>query len=146
MAEIELTQGKVAIVDDNMLPELSVHKWCFSGVGYAKRREHGTGRTIFMHRQIMGFPEGKEIDHINMDRLDNRLTNLRVTNRSGNSRNRVMKGFETVKHAKGYAVRIKVDGVRHYVGRFETIELAHQAREDKLKELGITHGGQLRRN
>lgn len=143
MAAIQLTQNKIAIVDDDMFDELNAFNWCFANVGYAKRREIGTGKTILMHRQIMGFPDG-EVDHINRDRLDNRSSNLRVTDRSGNVRNRLMKGFETVKHAKGYAVRIGVGGKRLYLGRFSTIELAHQARENKLKEMRIEHGGQLR--
>lgn len=143
MATIQLTQNKVAIVDDNMFDELNAFNWCFANIGYAKRREAVTGKTILMHRQIMGFPDG-EVDHINRDRLDNRSLNLRVTDRSGNARNKLVKGFETVKHAKGYAVRIGYGGKRIYLGRFATIELAHNARENKLKELGIEYGGQLR--
>jgi hypothetical protein len=145
MADIQLTQGKVAIVDSDMAELIGAHKWCFAKAGYAKRRKPGGG-TILMHRVIARARPGEEVDHINRNRLDNRSENLRIVSRSENVRNRVMKGFETVGHSSGYAVRIGFMSKRHYVGRFKTIEEAHAAREGKLKELGITHGGKLVRN
>lgn len=48
--------------------------------------------TMYAHRAVYmawvgPIPEGMEIDHINADRSDNRLENLRVVTKSGNMRN-----------------------------------------------------------
>lgn len=89
MKIIPLTKGKHAMVDDRDHKRLSKHKWsaCFSGWGYyAVRME--AGRRIYMHREIMKTPKGKETDHLNGDGLDNRRKNLRVCTRSENGSNR----------------------------------------------------------
>lgn len=78
MATIELTQGKVTLVDDDIFNELSQYKWYYAE-GYARRtiRVNGKQKILRMHRQIMDTPIGLEVDHINGNTLDNRLVNLR---------------------------------------------------------------------
>jgi hypothetical protein len=91
--EIPLTQGKVALVDDDDYPELSKHKWCALYQGknrwYAVRSKRGRGGqiTFRMHMVIMGTPQGMDTDHINGDGLDNRRENLRVVTHKGNMQN-----------------------------------------------------------
>lgn len=46
------------------------------------------GEKQYLHRLIMGNPEGYDIDHINHNTLDNRKENLRLFTRSENSKNR----------------------------------------------------------
>lgn len=41
-----------------------------------------------MHREIICAPDGIQVDHSNLDRLDNRRENLRLTLHRGNSANR----------------------------------------------------------
>jgi len=95
---ISLTQGKVAIVDDDDYEWLSQWKWyAYKGAlsWYAARnvqRERGTQRQIriTMHRQILGLKQddGKETDHINNKGVDNRRANIRICTHQQNSSNK----------------------------------------------------------
>jgi hypothetical protein len=63
MKTIPLTQGKVALVDDEDYPELSKFRWCavrHRNTWYAVRGESADGRrlTVRMHRQILGLGHG----------------------------------------------------------------------------------------
>ena len=93
MKAIELTQGKVAIVDDGDYEWLSQWKWhAFTPhkIFYAIRNKgDGGGGTIYMHRQILNAPSGMECDHINHDGLDNRRDNIRICTRMQNAQNMI---------------------------------------------------------
>ena len=85
MKEIILTQGKVALVDDEDFERLNQFKWCaakiYGGNFYAMRDSllpDGTRKRILMHRIIMNTPKGLDTDHINSDTLYNCRNNLRV--------------------------------------------------------------------
>ncbi|SRR5713101_4575271 len=91
---IELTQGRVAVVDDDDFERLAQWRWQYD-CGYASRREritpYGTARKyrkIYMHREILNPPKGMDTDHENGNRLDNRRANLRLATRAENLRNR----------------------------------------------------------
>jgi len=49
----------------------------------------------YIHRLVMGFPEGMDVDHINGNGLDNRKENLRVCSRSQNSMNKKLRSDST---------------------------------------------------
>ncbi len=85
MKEIPLTQGYVAIVDDEDFPELSKHKW------YAVRMRSGVkaacwrnGKHLYMHRAIMKAKDGQPVDHRNHNTLDNQRSNIRLCTHSQN--------------------------------------------------------------
>ena len=92
--EIQLTQGKVAIVDDDMYDYLNKWKWCAHKKNnnfYASRSDYsikGKGSSISMHRQIMNVTKGYVVDHINQYTLDNRKINLRICTHTQNLHNR----------------------------------------------------------
>ncbi len=90
--QIPLTKGKFAIVDDEDYLYLHKIKWrvhCNNEILYAVTGSHHNGdKEVLMHSMIMQTPEGKVVDHINHDGLDNRRCNLRVTDQSINMYNR----------------------------------------------------------
>lgn len=85
-AVIPLTQGKSAIIDVTSLPLIENMKW-EEAAGYARCRRWGKP-IVMMHRLIMGLKpsDGWEVDHKNMDKLDNRRRNLRRCTRAENNR------------------------------------------------------------
>lgn len=90
MKQIPLSNGKYALVDDEDYPALSQYKWYFHHEGYAVRsfRKGTRIKQISMHRFLTNPPKGRQVDHINGNRLDNRRTNLRICTSKENGRNR----------------------------------------------------------
>lgn len=81
IALIPLGNRLFAIVDGADHNSLARYKWVpkrSHSLIYAARKTHRHGKQlwIFMHRQIMGSPRGKEIHHSNGNPLDNRRCNL----------------------------------------------------------------------
>lgn len=76
------------------------------------------------------------IDHIDRDRANNRITNLRDVSQSVNQQNIVsakrnsrsgLLGAALCKQTGRWAARIRIHGVKVHLGRFDTAELAHAA-------------------
>ena len=143
MKFIPVTQGKVAIVDNQDYAALSKYFWHLN-TGYAMRwlpRKNGKQIHVLMHRVIMKPPQGVEVDHINQDRLDNRRSNLRLCGRPQNMMNRGLNsnnttGFRGVFKARrlGYFIaRIIVNKQRHYLGTFHSALAAYSAYKKEAK-------------
>lgn len=96
------------------------------------------GKQFMAHRLAILDQTGtwptEDVDHINGDRSDNRIANLRVVSRSVNMQNlkRSHKdnttGFLGVvpNHAQ-FAAQIRIDGKNVHLGNFNTPEEAHEA-------------------
>lgn len=92
---------------------------------------------IFVHRLgwMLTYGEWPEhmLDHRDMDRLNNRISNLRPSTGSQNRANTKVraksgfKGVTTHKHASGFTAQITVGGKNKYLGRYKTAEAAHAA-------------------
>lgn len=67
-----------------------------------------------------------EIDHINGDRMDNRISNLRNFNRKENQHNRMGRGWKITPSNK-YHAQITNNGENIWLGNYNTPEEAHQA-------------------
>lgn len=78
------------LVDDRDYDWLSQYRWLRQKNGYARRLEweDGKQKSFLMHREILGAPKGVLVDHINLDKKDNRRANLRLANWQQNSANR----------------------------------------------------------
>jgi len=130
MKQIELTQGKFALVDDDDYDEINQYNWCFSH-GYAVRFvriPQGKQKIQLMHRIITNCPDGFELDHVNHNKLDNRKDNLRICSKSENSHNQkvrtyaktsIYKGVCFDKHANKWRARIKLNNKHKNLGLFE---------------------------
>ncbi len=153
--KIELSNSGYALVDDEDFEFLNQWVWR-QEYGYVVRTttlgvKHGNKKKkIRMHRQIMDFPEGKEVDHINRIRHDNRKENLRVCTHAENSKNLVKnKNLTTTSKYKGvsvktgrnnWTVRIGVDGDVLQVGSFSNEEAAANAYNYYMKTLHGEYG------
>ena len=94
MKEIQLSQGKTALVDDADFEYLNQWRWSAYKSGktfYAHRkvRINGKNRMISMHRLILGLTNRKLFcDHQNGNGLDNRRENIRIATPSQNQSNK----------------------------------------------------------
>jgi len=146
--EIPLTQGKVAIVDEADFGYLSQFKWCASKgktTYYAMRSlvHNGKNTTIYMHRAIMNPPFDLQVDHRNMDGLDNRRANLRICTNSQNHMNAKKrgghsssyKGVSWRKARRKWRARIMVNKTEEVLGSFDDEREAANAYNARAKEL-----------
>lgn len=97
------------------------------------------GKYNFIHREIMGLDEydmTTVVDHINRNRSDNRKSNLRISDFTGNARNSGLQknnttgiiGVQWHKRDKKWYSTIGVDNDKIYLGVFDNKEEAIIAR------------------
>ena len=113
--------------------------------------------SILAHRLAWFITHGKlpdqEIDHINQDKLDNRLANLRDVSHKVNLKNRTRlsnntSGFTGVvwcKKSKKWRARVKIDGKLQHIGLYSSITEADTVAREFRKANGFTetHGRQI---
>ena len=69
-----------------------------------------------------------EIDHIDNDRTNNNIENLRILNRSENNQNKLStKGYTWCKRLNKYKAQIKINKKNHHIGLYDTPEEAREA-------------------
>lgn len=118
----------------------------YKGNGYARIQIDGVRYNA--HRlawlYVYGVYPEILVDHINLDKSDNRIANLRVATETENRRNtKTLKNSKTgvkgVTHSTSclgkYEARIGDKGKNYYLGVFETIEAAKEALDKKRQEL-----------
>jgi hypothetical protein len=108
-----------------------------TGDGYNEIKING--KNIRRHRLIaycfLGLDEivgrldkTNVIDHIDGDKINNSVANLRITNQTGNAQNRPnAKGYSFDKEKKKYKAQIKINKKSIHLGLYETEEEARQS-------------------
>lgn len=109
-------------------------------------------KTYCVHRLIWticnGFiPDGFDIDHINGNRSDNRIENLRLVTRQGNNQNlqhaksnskTKLLGACFHKATKKFVAQIRENGKYKYLGLFDTALEAHNVYLKRKREIHAT--------
>lgn len=113
------------------------------------------GSLHLIHRIIYesvngAIPPGMEIDHIDHDELNNKISNLRLVSRTENMRNRSLSknntsgvnGVSWDKVNNKWRVSFTTDGKTRTVGRFEDLDSAIQCRKGLERAYGYhkNHG------
>ena len=148
MREIRLTQGQVALVDDEDYDEVSKWKWYAawqknSNAFYARKR------SGYLHRFLMGYGKGdtRMVDHRDRNPLNNQRSNLRASNHVQNAGNQdVRKGNKSGYKGVYWHIRdniwIATCGKRH-LGSFKDKKDAAKAYDEAAK---VAHGEFARLN
>jgi hypothetical protein len=125
--------GKLALTADN-------------GDGYLIGRVYGSNHRA--HRVIWAMHYGAwpagDVDHINGNRKDNRIVNLRAATKGENARNAAKRrdntsgacGVSWHRHSGKWMARIKMDGKSIFLGRFTNLEDAVKARKMAEARIG----------
>lgn len=149
MKEIQLTQGKVALIDDEDFDLVDQFKWTVvskaNKIFYAYRmpsRKLGKRAPILMHRFILGAEKGQQVDHVNGDGLDNRRENLRFSTQSENLQNMhagrgssKFKGVGWFESSGKWRAKTKFNGKYIHIGLFSSEIEAAKAYNEKALEL-----------
>lgn len=145
---IPLTQGKVAIIDEEDYLLISQYKWHASRGGWGGVCAISGKEGIRMHRLIMNAPSSLMVDHVNGDALDNRRANLRLANAVQNQRNKRLgknnksgyKGVFWDAGRKRWRASITYHGANIRLGRFRSVVDAAMVYDIKARELYGAYG------
>jgi len=137
-------KGKIATIDADDLPLLSGHNLDVDAVGYLRLFKYckDTKKTIHTHAHKLIMGEGI-VDHINGNKLDNRRSNLRLTDKSGNSINRpkqrgkYLSQYRGVsKHKDRWRAYAEHKKVKHSLGVYDSETDAALARDKFWESTG----------
>ena len=156
IAIIELFNNKKekvgeVLLDDNLYTDLIKFSWHKNDSGYAvgskttsKKRMH---RYIFEDILKQNIPDNFIVDHINNNRLDNRLENLRIVSKTVNACNLQKQngsskyiGITKLNRKKSikWSYQLNYNG-NHITAVFETEEEAMIARNNYINENNLPH-------
>lgn len=138
-----LPDGTKFVIDKAMLGRVQSTNWYRNYKDPEKqRRMYITDRDGHkIHEYLCDYFDGREIDHINGDTLDNRSSNLRICTHQQNQCNQPLQrnntsgvtGVSYYPPRRKYRARIKVSNHDIHLGYFETFLEAVQARNFGMK-------------
>lgn len=138
MGILPLTQGYIALVDEEDYERLKRFKWCVCSNTYGKKYavrtlyKNGWSKQVYLHHEVLGLisaPPGKVVDHINGNSLDCTRANLRICTYAQNVQNRPplkhsrskYKGVKIVEKKSGYRYQVNITAEKksYYLGSFK---------------------------
>lgn len=132
----ELPDGTVFLFDEALFDRIKDIKWypCMNRQTGAVYITNQHGKVL--HKHLIDCPKGYEVDHINLDTMDNRCCNLRVCTHQQNQCNQPLQrnntsGFSGVSYyppRKKFRARIKVCQHDIHLGYYHSLDEAVQAR------------------
>lgn len=130
---IVISKGVEVILDDLLFIETSKIKYDASN-GYAR-----LGKS-YLHRLIINAKNGDIVDHINQNKLDNRISNLRIVTKSLNNYNKEIKnelgrGIYYDKYGKRYRACISHNNKTEKLGSFKNIDDAKKRYNERAFEI-----------
>lgn len=146
--------NNLIILDDKYQYLLRDYDW-YLARGYVVRSDYKdkVAYQMRIHRQILGLKRNdkRQVDHINGNKLDNRVSNLRVCKQSQNNMNKSKyvtnksgyKGVSWKKSSQKWCSQISVARQVIHIGLFDTKEKAAEAYNKKALQL---HGSFARIN
>ena len=149
--KIYLKDGHVGFFDIEFLEAVNEYKWRViskSGNYYittTQAKNDGKRDTIYLHRLIMGSPEGKVINHEDHNGLNCRKYNLTICSNAENVRYQNLskantsgyKGVHWYKRGSKWQARIKFNNKKIHLGYFENkIDAAKAYNDAAIKYFG----------
>jgi len=134
-------------VDEEDYPKIYKYNWCIAArkdkINSVQSRIDK--KIVLLHRFLMecSAGDGKIVDHVDRDPLNNCKSNLRFITKSGNNRNRdkmagtssQYPGVAWHKHTKKWVARICIDGRMVHLGYFVLEEIAAIAYRDAILKI-----------
>lgn len=113
------------IIDINDYHKAKDYTWFMYNDGYFSRINK---KVVLLHRLITNCPTDLVVDHINHDKSDNRMENLRVCTHRQNSLNKRCNGIRLDRRRGTWQAYVYIDGLFHSLGSFKNKEDAIAAR------------------
>ena len=145
---IPLQNGRVTFTEKEYYELVNGSLWSMTSSGYVQGHHNFAPRRK-MHRWLWynvhgDPPQGMCMDHINRNRLDNRLENLRIVTYAQSNRN-VVSGVGTSKYPgvswadreKAWRAAIQFEGKKYSLGYHQTEEEAFAEYYAKAIEFGV---------
>lgn len=143
-----VSTGEVFMFDAEDYSRIKGTTWyrcnrCGNGIHYI-----GDRFGVCIHRHILDVPKGFEVDHINLDPLDNRKSNLRICTHQQNQCNQPpqknntsgVSGVSFYPARNKYRARIKYFQQELHLGYFGSFIEAVQARNEAMRFLFGEYG------
>ena len=132
----QLPDGTVFIFDRDKFDAIRAYNW-YRNYNDPEKSLYITNRFgKKLHDYLVDCPKGLEVDHINLNTLDNRMCNLRIVTHQQNQCNQPVQknntsgvsGVSYYPPRKKYRARIKIGQHEIHLGYYEAFEQAVQAR------------------
>ena len=132
----QLPDGTVFLFDRDKFDTISAFNWYRNYNDPEKPLYITNSFGKKLHDYLVDCPKGLEVDHINLNTLDNRMCNLRIVTHQQNQCNQPVQknntsgvsGVSYYPPRKKYRARIKIGQHEIHLGYYEVFEQAVQAR------------------